>query len=55
MGYCIDVVDHYILIPTEQKAAALEAIKAMAVHDNKMGEHLMLGVMPFLKMMMVSF
>ena len=37
MGYCIDVVDHYILIPTEQKAAALEAIKAMAVHDNKMG------------------
>ena len=37
MGYYINVIDHDVLIPNDQKATALDAIKAMATSTNKMG------------------
>ena len=37
MGYCINITNHNILIPNDQKAAALDSIKAMATFSNKMG------------------
>jgi hypothetical protein len=37
MGYYINIIDHNVLIPNDQKAAALDAIKAMTTVTNKMG------------------
>ena len=37
MGYCINITDHYVLIPNDQKDAALTALKAMAENTDQMG------------------
>jgi len=37
MGYYINITDHYVLIPNDQKDAALTALKAMAENTDQMG------------------
>ena len=37
MGYYINIINHYVLIPNDQKVEALKAIKAMAGNTDQMG------------------
>jgi hypothetical protein len=37
MGYYINIINHYVLIPNDQKDAALTTLKAMAENTDQMG------------------